>query len=290
MPVICLVIIALIQVITAQSLDIAEATKTARIALSSYCGNSRVNGSWNCYWCKTVPGFRFIGSWNNANTHIFGFTGILNNVIYVAWRGTVLTDIKNWVNNFKFNQVPYKGVSGAAVHEGFYSEYLSTRNASLDAVRRALAACPKCSVTVTGHSLGGALSVLSALDVTSIAIGRAVSLTALSSPRLGNVAFKNYVERIITASRRWRVVNGADVVPHVPPRLFGYEHIGNEAWLRAGKWNFCSTGESLSCSDQLAPLFDPLSHTSILGLNVMDGLNGGCLADVNNRRRLVDED
>jgi hypothetical protein len=110
------------------------------------------------------------------------------------------------------------GVSGALVHEGFFEEYLSvrylrdlcasclcsfSRNQSLDAVRKALTACPQCSVTVTGHSLGmypfashsscvdsqagGALSILSVLDVASLAIGRSVTLTALSAPRVGNL-------------------------------------------------------------------------------------------------------
>jgi hypothetical protein len=105
------------------------------------------------------------------------------------------------------------------------------------------------------------------LDVARAAVGRQVSLIALSGPRLGNLyefvalhiitrlfncnrAFKNYVEKTLDVSRRWRVVNGADIVPHVPPKAFGFEHIGNEAWLstKSKQYVFCNDGESKQCS------------------------------------------
>jgi hypothetical protein len=40
--------------------------------------------------------------------------------------------------------------------------------------------------------------------------------------------------------------------------------------------------------DQLAPFFDPFQHSYILGMNLLDGISSGCLADVNNRKRLVE--
>jgi len=255
----------------------------AKIALASYCGNSLVNSSWDCYWCKQTPGFRFVTSWNNPSSHIFGFAGIKNNMIYVAWRGTVLTDILNWANNFKFTQVPYPDVPGAAVHSGFFGEYNSIRNASIEGIKKAISICPNCEITVTGHYLGGALCIFSALDVARITRAP-LTLTTLSSPRVGNVPFKTYVESKIASSKRWRVVNKADLVPHVPPRAFTYEHIGSEAWeKKSNQFVYCADGESKQCSDQLVPLFNPFDHAVIMGLDALSGLNNHCLADINNK-------
>jgi len=273
-------------------INISDARQTTLLALSSYCGNSRVNSSFNCYWCRMEGvnnNFRFVASWNNPTSKIFGFTGIKGNTIYVAWRGTVLTDIDNWAKNFQLNQVNYPPASGAKVHSGFFSNYNSARDQSLAAVTKAVSLCPGCKITVTGHSLGGALATFSALDIAR-GISNNIFLLTLSGPRVGNGAFADYVQR--TISHRWRIVNKADLVPHVPFSLFqSFKHFGGEAWNIAGNQIvYCNDGESQSCSNKLGFLrYNVLDHAAILGFNLLIGANNGCLADVNNKRNINDD-
>jgi len=266
------------------SFNASEAKLTALLAMSSYCGNSLVNSSWSCYWCKQIPDFRFVASWNNPSSHIFGLTGIRSSTIYVIWRGTVLTDVVNWAKNFQFTKTNYPGVNGAKVHSGFFSEYSSAKDLSLNAIRKALSLCPGCRIIVSGHSLGGALCQFSALDVASIAGSNSIYLLPLSSPRVGNTEFVNFIQN--TIANRWRVVNKADLVPHVPPKIFDFVHIGGEAWLTNNRWVYCNSGESNSCSDQLSPLFNAFDHAEIIGLNALNGIPHGCLSDVNNKRSI----
>ena len=81
----------------------------------------------------------------------------------------------------------------------------------------------------------------------------------------------------------WRLVNKKDIVPHVPPKLFGYHHPGTEVWLYDGQnYVLCdSSGEDGSCSNSAGPLFSALDHAKMLGYNAVNGINGGCFADKN---------
>ena len=124
------------------------------------------------------------------------------------------------------------------------------------------------TVTITGHSLGGALAALTAFDYTR-SIRRDeegeteeentgpvvyVRVYTYGEPRVGNEAFaKAYGE---TVGESWRVVNGGDVVSRVPMRNFGYEHEGTEVWMEGGEVKVCEGGEDPSCSSSLSWIFD----------------------------------
>ncbi|MEM8864655.1 MAG: lipase family protein [Planctomycetota bacterium] len=83
-----------------------------------------------------------------------------------------------------------------------------------------------------GHSLGGAMAAICAgrcklSHIRSTPAG----LFTFGSPRVGNRRYVNYVR---LPYYRW--VNNNDIVPRVPPRLFGYRHTGEEIYLnRHGK-------------------------------------------------------
>eukprot|EP01129_Flabellula_baltica_P008307 TRINITY_DN3289_c0_g1_i2.p1 TRINITY_DN3289_c0_g1~~TRINITY_DN3289_c0_g1_i2.p1 ORF type:complete len:219 (+),score=35.07 TRINITY_DN3289_c0_g1_i2:26-658(+) len=163
---------------------------------ASYCGNL-LNSKWDCYWCKYVPGFHWIGNFGSPSSGIFGYVGYssVNRTIDIVFRGT--DNIAGWIVDFTFIQVPYGGAQGAKVHKGFYNDYLSVKHTVLDYFRKAQTHCPSCHVYVTGHSLGAALATLGALDVrkeTSLP----VSLINFGSPRVGNHVFSNYVKSTLT--------------------------------------------------------------------------------------------
>lgn len=78
-----------------------------------------------------------------------------------------------------------------------------------------------------GHSLGGAMTAICAGRCYLSHIRSAPeAVFTYGSPRVGN---KRYVNHVKLAYYRW--VNNNDIVPRVPPRLFGYRHAGTEIYI-----------------------------------------------------------
>ncbi|KAI9080231.1 hypothetical protein K1719_037625 [Acacia pycnantha] len=81
------------------------------------------------------------------------------------------------------------------------------------------------SITITGHSLGNALAILSAYDIVETGLNvkkdsRATSITmfSFSGPRVGNVRFRERLKWL--GVKVLREYNAHDVVPRLPRFLF----------------------------------------------------------------------
>jgi predicted lipase len=84
---------------------------------------------------------------------------------------------------------------------------------------------------VTGHSLGGALAVFAAVDLQSnFAAAGKVTLYTYGQPRVGNEVFSDFLFSQLYG-RYIRVTHYDDTVAHVPPRISGFKHAGNELWF-----------------------------------------------------------
>jgi thioesterase domain-containing protein len=66
-----------------------------------------------------------------------------------------------------------------------------------------------------GHSLGGALAMLAALDIQKRG-GNVAGLVTLGQPRVGNAAFAAEAAKVLQGKIK-RFVNGNDPFPHMPP-------------------------------------------------------------------------
>jgi esterase/lipase superfamily enzyme len=88
------------------------------------------------------------------------------------------------------------------------------------------------SITVTGHSLGGSLATLNAVDMVAHYINMPLDtsskqqpcpVTAIlfASPRVGNDAFKHAFASF-PELRALGVINENDIVPNLPPEFLGY--------------------------------------------------------------------
>ncbi|XP_031740822.1 uncharacterized protein LOC101204368 isoform X2 [Cucumis sativus] len=128
------------------------------------------------------------------------------------------------------------------VHSGFLSAYDSVRMRIISLIKKAIyynddrAEPPvKWHVYVTGHSLGGALATLLALELSSSQLARHEAITVtmynFGSPRVGNRQFAEIYNKKVKDS--WRVVNHRDIIPTVP-RLMGYCHVAQPVYLAAG--------------------------------------------------------
>ena len=81
-----------------------------------------------------------------------------------------------------------------------------------------------------GHSLGGALGVLAALDAKP-ALPRGVDLSVYSfgSPRLANQRFARSLNRVLPS--HYRFVYERDMIPQYPKFLYVYKHAGTEVMV-----------------------------------------------------------
>lgn len=163
--------------------------------------------------------------------------------LYIVFRGS--EQRLDWQTNFEFSQkeadfqqaviegqivqdreqvYPYaaKSSSGAKMHRGFVDAYFSVR----EQIHTYLREHPTTSVTVTGHSLGGALATLCAVDVQYNFPSIAIELYTFGSPRVGNSGFaKSFNERV---PKSYRFVYGMDIVPAIPRPWQGYSHVDAE--------------------------------------------------------------
>eukprot|EP00300_Choanocystis_sp_HF-7_P024383 c2581_g1_i2.p1 GENE.c2581_g1_i2~~c2581_g1_i2.p1 ORF type:complete len:436 (+),score=87.15 c2581_g1_i2:1223-2530(+) len=131
------------------------------------------------------------------------------------------------------------------VHKGFLSAYLSVREqlhadvGTLMNERRAAELSnsesfpSKMELLFTGHSLGGAVATLAALDFTlAYPTMFDVSLYVFGSPRVGNRAFANYFNQHLP-KKAFRFAYNRDGVTEMPPKppAFHYKHVGIEVLL-----------------------------------------------------------
>ncbi|CAO2165760.1 unnamed protein product [Urochloa humidicola] len=181
--------------------------------------------------------------------------------IVVAWRGTKRA--AEWANDLDITLVPAVGVVGPgpgwsqpAVHRGFLSVYTSSNSTSqfnkqsareqmLAEIKRLLDAYKgeNCSITLTGHSLGAALSTLAAIDIVSNGHNVRgssnsndtvpVAAIVFGSPRVGDDQLKKAFDST-PGARLLRVRNAPDLVPTILPAAF-YKDVGVELLLDTRK-------------------------------------------------------
>jgi hypothetical protein len=151
--------------------------------------------------------------------------------IVVAFRGS--QEGRDWLMNAQFDLEPLCWLNGSAVaevHHGFLKQFESV---DVEVVRQVRSLClrhPEAKIYVTGHSLGGALATLCALEFKRQGLDPDGVFT-FGSPRVGNHAFAgiyNHGLRPIT----WNFVNEGDPVPLTPTLLMGYRDCGREVFLR----------------------------------------------------------
>jgi triacylglycerol lipase len=147
----------------------------------------------------------------------------------VAFRGT--ETIMEWIDDVDAFPAPDLSVPGAGlVHVGFQLVYEHVRHSVARLLTNACQGAKR--IVVTGYSLGGAVAVLSGLDIAAnVTLGIVPELYTLAGPRTGAPDFAASFNRLIPVCNR--IVNFMDVVPQLPlPPL--YEHVGQEILVHGG--------------------------------------------------------
>lgn len=141
-------------------------------------------------------------------------TGI-NREVIVAIRGTQTG--RDWASNLNVGYAA--GPAGSLVHSGFMEIYKSLQSELHKVVRAANAQ----RVHFVGHSLGGALATLAAVDFAANK-GMPASLYTFGAPRVGSLGLANTLRTKVPAGSVKRIYSLADPVPMIP--LFPYVHYG----------------------------------------------------------------
>lgn len=157
-----------------------------------------------------ILGFTSVQKYEHDNACVYVFKN--EKTLVLAFRGS--NDIHDWFSNVHITPVD---TARGTIHSGFYSEYqkLSPLFESdlINAGSR--------TVFLTGHSLGGALAVITACFFLHI---KPVVVT-FGSPRVGTKGFNDNLSSLIYI--RW--VNGNDKVCKLPVRK--YSHCGTKRRL-----------------------------------------------------------
>lgn len=141
-------------------------------------------------------------------------------VTVVCFRGTEITDIRDWLANL---DVAFITTPEGRFHRGFNDAYHSLRS---DISNFLKAANPN-RLWVTGHSLGGAMALSCAVDLETLQQMKPTVVT-FGQPRYADRNGAKWIDSIFRG-RYVRFVRGNDIVPRVPftiPGLFPYSHAG----------------------------------------------------------------
>lgn len=177
-----------------------------------------------------------------------GMIAHFGNTLIIQFRGS--DQVKDWVRNLKARQliIPYMSERTDRatppkdmVHTGFLEAYLVVREMVLEITRLHMNEFKR--IIFTGHSLGGAIATLAAVDFVyhNRDQQEKVNCVTFGSPRVGNRVFAQGFYRLV--KRRIRVTHGDDPVAWYPRpwlswRNGGYHHVGLH--YRIGKRGFLS--------------------------------------------------
>jgi hypothetical protein len=149
--------------------------------------------------------------------------------LVVAFTGTDPAVVPNLITDLDARR------STAGLHTGFEM----AAGAVWDIVAPALIAARAAGrpIVITGHSLGGALAVLTALRALHDLALQPTAIYTYGMPRVGDLAFAQSYNRAL-GSTTYRMVHGADAVPTLPGRSIGYSHVGRRLHcLRGGRFD-----------------------------------------------------
>lgn len=110
-------------------------------------------------------------------------------------------------------------------HRGFEEAWGLIRLKVLDWAKALPGGTP---LVLTGHSLGGAMAILAALELRASHAIRAV--VTFGAPRVGGVEFRDQYDALLKKVT-WRVEYGHDPVARVPPPEWDYRHVGKRVWI-----------------------------------------------------------
>ena len=164
----------------------------------------------------------FLDDSEKSDTQCWVWRDVQTRSLAVVFRGTETSSWKDIATDLNAVPTPFPG--GGLVHAGFYAAYTAVRPLLMAIVD----AHEGWDVCVSGHSLGGALATLMAVDLKVRDGVKDVYSYTFGSPRVGDAKF---VSRFDTGVREsLRFYNRRDGVAAIP-NVYPYEHVSGDGVL-----------------------------------------------------------
>jgi predicted lipase len=179
----------------------------------------------------------------------YGYIAEYENRIVFCYRGTK-GKIQAWLSDFDAYPLQYDGSpvlqSGrwgeGCIHDGFYTGWSYFKPIITDYVKVLKKNKIKKELLCTGHSRGGALSTLCARHIAKN-LKLSCSNISFGAPAQGTKQYRDEYNKLPIDSTY--VINGYDIVPTMPPKQFGFRHVGKPFLLSQPIWHkwFCKISD-----------------------------------------------
>ncbi|KKY36810.1 putative triacylglycerol lipase fgl2 [Diaporthe ampelina] len=316
----------------------ASLERLARLVDITYCvGTTGISPPFSCASrCKEFPDLRLASTWNTGvlmsdscgyvavdhgsgpKQHGAGAgaggAGEEEGAIVMAFRGTYsITNTVVDLSTVPQEYVPYpepddgRGDETAnkchncTVHMGFLESWTQARKLVLPVLKNVRARHRDYPIHLVGHSLGGAVALLAALEL-KVALGwDDLVVTTFGEPQAGNAGFVDYVDRIFgldgldghdpDLERRAyrRVTHAGDPVPLLPLSEWGYRPHAGEVFItkpelspavedlrlcRGDEDPACIAGADSAMLARMAEALDEVPRAEVQGEGWLDMLSG----------------
>ncbi|PIN04610.1 putative lipase [Handroanthus impetiginosus] len=225
--------------------------------------------------------------------------------IVIAWRGTVT--YLEWIHDLKdiLHPAHFRDDPSIKIESGFFDLYTtkekSCKYCSFSARQQVLAELRRIihryrgenlSITITGHSLGAALALLSAYDIAEMKLNviddgldfiTKIPITVFSfvGPRVGNLKFKERCDEL--GIKVLRIINVHDKVPSVPG-IIANEKFQYQKYIEekiSFPWSYAHVGVELALDHTHSPFLKNTNdircaHNLEAHLHLLDGYHGKC--------------
>ncbi|KKA27398.1 hypothetical protein TD95_000486 [Thielaviopsis punctulata] len=245
--------------------------RMARLVDISYCvGTTGVSKPFTCASrCRDFPTMELVKTWNTGimMSDSCGYIAVdhgFHKGIILAFRGTysvtnTVVDLTTVPQAYTPYPVPDDGDDSEAheyecknctVHMGFYSSWINARDIVIPQLKALREKYPSYTIHLVGHSLGGAVATLAALEL-KVGLGwDNLVITTFGEPRIGNDGVADFVDQVFD-------LNGADFEDSAPEKQMfrRVTHIDDPVpLLPPSQWNYRShSGELFITKPDLYP-------------------------------------